>query len=220
MMSETAAAILLTMKDTNKQNSQPTQSSHQKDEKSANFDDQEKEIEDKENHEVQMDKDESVTEAKEGAQNVSNNKLPNTVKRKSCEYIPNKALRLKSYIRRRPIPLKRVAELDTQCGTKSFMCQICIDFNEVIYTGHHDLVKCFTSQSGLKLSDINSLLLSGRYQARPQGSKQNWEHDYNPAHESDREDEEFFETVKAKREADAAKQAGLLIFKYLIILKI
>jgi len=190
-MSE-AATTLLTMKDINKQNSQSSQSAQQKDEKSTNFVAQGEETEDKENHVVQMDKDESVTESKESAQNVNNIKLPNTVKRKSCEYIPNKALRLKSYIRRRPIPLKRVAELDTQCGTKSFMCQICIDFNEVIYTGHHDLVKCFTSQGGLKLSDVNSLLLSGRYQARPQGTKQNWEHDYNPAPESDHEDEEFF----------------------------
>ena len=81
---------------------------------------------------------------------------------------------------------------------------------EAIYTGHPDLVKCFTSESGLKLSDVNNILVSGRYQARPKGTKQNWEHDYNPAgpEESDNEDEDFFQTIKAKRQAESAKHAA------------
>ena len=114
-------------------------------------------------------------------------------------------------MRRRPIPLKRLTELDAQCGTKSFIVQILEEMGEAIYTGHPDLVKCFTSESGLKLSDVNNLLVSGRYQARPKGTKQNWEHDYNPAgpeETTDNEDEDFFQTLKAKRQAESAKQAS------------
>jgi hypothetical protein len=132
-------------------------------------------------------------------------------KKRTCDLFVSKSLRLKSYVRRRPIPLKRLTELDAQCGTKSFTCQILLEMGEAIYTGHPELVKCFTSEAGLKLSDINNILVSGRYQARPKGTKQNWEHDYNPAgpEETDNEDEDFFQTLKAKREADsAAKQAA------------
>ena len=83
-----------------------------------------------------------------------------------------------------------------------------LEFGEAIYTGHQDLVSYFQSEGGIKLSDVNSVLVSGRYQARPKGTKQNWEHDYNPAGPGDSEDEDFFQSLKAKREADAAKQAA------------
>lgn len=113
---------------------------------------------------------------------------PAGVRRKKISgYIHDKALRTRSYVRRRPIPFKRVIELDNLCGTKSFTLQVCRDFEEVIYWGSPDLVRCFLSPSGLKISDVNSLLVAGRYQARPRGTPHNWEHDYNPMPNSDDE---------------------------------
>ena len=76
------------------------------------------------------------------------------VKRKKVAgYIADKSLRIRSYVRRRPIPFKRLSELDIQCGTKSFMLQISRDLDEVVYSGSNELAKCFLSPAGIKVSE-------------------------------------------------------------------
>ena len=113
-------------------------------------------------------------------------------RKKISDFITDKSLRVRSYVRRRPIPLRRVSEIDVQCGTKSFLLQICHDFEEAVYCGHSDLVKCFLNESGgLKISDVNRILIAGKYQARPKGTSHNWEHDYNPAPASDDGDDDY-----------------------------
>ncbi len=90
--------------------------------------------------------------------------------------------------------------LHLQCGSKSFVLQINKDLDEAVYCGSNDLVKLFLSPGGLKLSDINTVLVAGKYQARPKGQSHHWEHDYNPAFDEDEEeDEDFFDTLKNKR---------------------
>lgn len=129
-------------------------------------------------------------------------------RKKIAGFILDKSLRIRSYARRRPIPLKRIIEIDIQCGTKSFMIQINNDFEEAVYCGNNDLVKCFLSPQGLKISDVNSVLVSGKYQPRPRGTAHHWEHDYNPAPDTDDEDEEFFDTVKNKKDRDKEMKAA------------
>jgi len=125
------------------------------------------------------------------------------VKRKKISgYIVDKALRTRSYVRRRPIPLKRVVEIDIQCGTKSFLVQINKDFEEVIYCGNNDISRHFLCHSGLKISDVNNILVAGKYQARPKGTSHHWEHDYNPAPDTDDDDEDFYDTIKNKKEKE------------------
>ena len=84
------------------------------------------------------------------------------------------------------------------------LLQVNNDLDEVVYCGNPELLKCFLSPTGLKISDANSVLVAGRYQARPRGAH-NWEHDYNPVPGSDDDDEEFFDSMKSKKEKEAAK---------------
>ena len=49
------------------------------------------------------------------------------VRRSIKDFILDKPFRIRSYLRRRPIPLKRCLELDVQCGTKSFHLQDSIE---------------------------------------------------------------------------------------------
>ena len=158
------------------------------------------------------DKENIVTEADTDAVDIDDKSLEidesakalkDPIKRKKIAgYIAEKSLRVRSYVRRRPIPLKRVHEIDVQCGTKSFFLQICQDFEEAVYCGNSDLVKCFLGEAGLKISDVNQILVAGKYQARPRGTSHNWEHDYNPAPASDDGDEDFFDTIKNKKEKE------------------
>ena len=133
------------------------------------------------------------------------------VKRKKIAgFIVDKTLRIRSFVRRRPIPFKRLSELDVQCGTKSFMVQINKDLDEVVYSGSNDLVKCFLSSAGLKISDVNNVLVAGKYQARPRGTAHCWEHDYNPAPASDNDDEDFYDTVKTGKKKKRKPKPRLL----------
>ena len=95
----------------------------------------------------------------------------------------------------------KIKQISFQCGTKSFVLQVNKDLDEAVYCGSNDLVKLFLSTAGLKLSDINAVLVAAKYQARPKGQSHHWEHDYNPAfdEDADEEDEDFFDTVKSKR---------------------
>jgi hypothetical protein len=126
-------------------------------------------------------------------------------RRKISDFIHDKSFRIRSYLRRRPIPLKRCMELDIQCGTKSFHLQINRDIDEAVYCGASELVDLFLDPSGLKLSDVNNILNFSKYQARPRG-KNNWEHDYNPAPNND-SDDEFFDTVKRKNKKEKEARA-------------
>jgi hypothetical protein len=79
-------------------------------------------------------------------------------RRRITEFIADKQLRLRSYVRRRPIPFKRVAELDVACGTKSIMIQYCADFDECLYMGHEALVDKFVSPTGIRLTDVEDVV--------------------------------------------------------------
>jgi len=132
-------------------------------------------------------------------------------RRKLNDFIADKSLRVRSFLRRRPIPLKRLLELDIQCGTHSFALQANAEVEEVVYCGSKELVDCFLSRDGLKVSDVNSLIVAAKYQARPKGRGREWEHDYDPAQEGGEEeedgDEEFFDTVKSKKKKAALARA-------------
>lgn len=75
-------------------------------------------------------------------------------RRRITEFIQDKQLRLRSYVRRRPIPFKRIAELDAACGTKSFLLQFCPDFDECLFSGPDELVSLFLSDSGIRFTDV------------------------------------------------------------------
>ena len=74
------------------------------------------------------------------------------------EFIADKQLRLRSYIRRRPIPFKRMAEMDAACGTKSLLLQFCPDFDECLYCGDEVLTKGFLSDGGLKIVNVEAMM--------------------------------------------------------------
>ena len=128
------------------------------------------------------------------------------VRRSIKDYILDKPFRIRSYLRRRPIPLKRCLELDVQCGTKSFHLQINPDIDEAVYCGSPDLVRLFLQSDGLKLSDVCRLLAQGRGGREERGEA-----------EEDPSDEDFYDSVKSrnKREkevrAESAKRMAEVI---------
>ena len=83
-------------------------------------------------------------------------------RRKISNYITDRAFRIKSFQRRRSIPLKRLADLDRSCGTKSFLLQVNPEVDEAVYYGVPSLVERFLSKDGLKLSDVNAILQSSK----------------------------------------------------------
>ena len=121
-------------------------------------------------------------------------------RRKNSDFIFDKTLRLKSFFRRRGIPFRRCAELDIQCGTRSFHLQISRDTDEAVYAGSGDLVRLFFSNDGLKLSDLNQLLRDSRATSRA-----SQEEEEAAVGESD---EEFYDSVKSKnkKEKESAKR--------------
>ena len=78
--------------------------------------------------------------------------------RRKNDFIVDKQLRIKSYLRRRGIPYRRCSELDIQCGTKSFHLQISKDLDEVVFSGDKDLLELFHSTRGIKISDLYKIL--------------------------------------------------------------
>ena len=77
------------------------------------------------------------------------------------EFIQDKALRIKSYFRRRHVPFKRAFDMDLQCGTQSFLMQISDDIEECLYYGHDKLVKKFLSSEGVNLALVNDFIAEG-----------------------------------------------------------
>ncbi len=81
--------------------------------------------------------------------------------RRITEFIADRQLRIKSYIRRRPIPFKRVAEMDAACGTRSLLVQYCPDFDECLYnatTENAALVDMFLSEAGVRITNVEDLV--------------------------------------------------------------
>ena len=118
------------------------------------------------------------------------------VRRSIKDYILDKPFRIRSYLRRRPIPLKRCLELDVQCGTKSFHLQINPDIDEAVYCGSPDLVRLFLQSDGLKLSDVCRLLAQGRAGRKERGEA-----------EEDPSDEDFYDSVKSRNKREKEVRA-------------
>lgn len=82
-------------------------------------------------------------------------------RKRITEFIADKQLRLKSYVRRRHVPFKRSVELDTACNTSSLLVQFCPDFDECLYAGPKVLVDMFLSKEGLKFTDCDAAVKNG-----------------------------------------------------------
>ena len=123
-------------------------------------------------------------------------------RRKISDFIFDKPLRVRSYMRRRAIPFKRCLELDAQCGTKSFHIQISKDIDEALYCGSKEITELFLSAEGIKVSDLNNLLLSGR--------KENTEEGWTDRREGTAfgdSDEEVFDTMRNKYKSEKILKA-------------
>ena len=118
------------------------------------------------------------------------------MRRSIKDFILDKPFRIRSYLRRRPIPLKRCLELDVQCGTKSFHLQINPDIDEAVYCGSPDLVRLFLQSDGLKLSDVCRLLAQGK-----SGREERGEGDEDPS------DEDFYDSVKSRNKREKEVRA-------------
>ena len=77
------------------------------------------------------------------------------------EFIEDKNTRIRSYFRRRHVPLKRAFDMDLQCGTQTFMVQICDDIEECLYYGHDKLVRRFLDPGGLSIAHVNAFISEG-----------------------------------------------------------
>ena len=129
--------------------------------------------------------------------NKENSVERNKAMRRSIkDYILDKPFRIRSYLRRRPIPLKRCLELDVQCGTKSFHLQINPDIDEAVYCGSPDLVRLFLRSEGLKLSDVCRLLAQSR-----RGREERGEAGEDP------KDEDFYDSVKSRNKHEKEAKA-------------
>ena len=121
-------------------------------------------------------------------------------RRKNNDFIFDKQLRIKSYLRRRGIPFRRCSELDIQCETRSFHLQISKDIDEAVFYGSPELVTLFLSSGGIKLSDLHKILLENK-----RNSKETFDDDDN-AYLCD-SDEDFFESVKSKNKKEKEARA-------------
>ena len=79
------------------------------------------------------------------------------------EFIEDKTQRIRSYFRRRHVPLKRAFDMDLQCGTQTFMLQISDDIEECLYYGNDKLVQKFLTDQGLNLANVNSFITDGMF---------------------------------------------------------
>ena len=147
----------------------------------------------------------SVDSPSVNKENVMNEKSQKITRRKISDFILDKPFRIRSYLRRRPIPLKRCLELDVQCGTRSFHLQISRDIDEAVYCGAKELIDLFLDKKGIKLSDLHSMLLEGR-QIRSKGTKNGWEGEQIGSFEND-SDEDFYDTVKSKNKKEKEARA-------------
>lgn len=77
-------------------------------------------------------------------------------------FIQDNRLRIKSYFRRRHVPLKKAFDMDLQCGTQTFLMQISDDIQECLYYGADGLISAFLSQEGLSLNHVNQFISEGK----------------------------------------------------------
>ena len=114
--------------------------------------------------------------------------------RRKNDFIVDKQLRIKSYLRRRGIPFKRCSELDIQCGTKSFHLQISKDLDEVVFSGEKELLELFHSTRGIKISDLYKILSQCRRCSN--GKSDSFEQEATNIGDSD---EDFYDTTKSRK---------------------
>ena len=114
--------------------------------------------------------------------------------RRKNDFIVDKQLRIKSYLRRRGIPFKRCSELDIQCGTKSFHLQISKDLGEVVFSGEKELLELFHSTRGIKISDLYKILSQCRRCSN--GKSDSFEQEAANIADSD---EDFYDTTKSRK---------------------
>ena len=114
--------------------------------------------------------------------------------RRKNDFIVDKQLRIKSYLRRRGIPFKRCSELDIQCGTKSFHLQISKDLDEVVFSGEKELLELFHSTRGIKISDLYKILSQCRRCSN--GKSDSFEQEATNIADSD---EDFYDTTKSRK---------------------
>jgi len=93
-------------------------------------------------------------------------KTPTSAKRKAnriTDFIEDKTSRIRSYFRRRHVPLKKAFEMDLQCGTQTLLVQISEDIDECLFYGHDKLVQMFLSQQGISVVNVNDFIAEGTY---------------------------------------------------------
>merc|ERR1711997_1012868 len=93
-----------------------------------------------------------------GGTSFSPNKTEKRKVNRITEFIEDKTARVRSYFRRRHVPLKRAFDMDLQCGTQTFLIQISDDIEECLYYGNDKLVQKFISEQGLSLANVNSFI--------------------------------------------------------------
>ena len=124
--------------------------------------------------------------------------------RRKTDFIVDKQLRIKSYLRRRGIPFRRCSELDIQCGTKSFHLQISKDLDEVLFSGSKELLELFHSASGIKISDLYKILSQCKRCSKGKlGNFDDEEASYNSYNNAD-SDEDFYDSVTSKIKREKA----------------
>ena len=107
---------------------------------------------------------ETITSEADISSNLSPNKSENKRKvNRITEFIEDKTARIRSYFRRRHVPLKRAFDMDLQCGTQTFLIQISDDIEECLYYGNDKLVQKFISEQGLSLANVNSFIADGMF---------------------------------------------------------
>lgn len=126
--------------------------------------------------------------------------------RRKNDFIIDKQLRIKSYLRRRGIPYRRCSELDTQCGTKSFHLQISKDLDEVVFSGDKELLELFHSTRGIKISDLFKILSRCR---RCSNGKSDSVDDQEASYNAD-SDDDFYDTAKSKNSRDSRTKVEFL----------
>ena len=124
--------------------------------------------------------------------------------RKKNQFIFDKQLRIKSFVRRRGIPFRRCNELDIQCGTQSFHLQISKDLDEVVYFGSQSLTGLFLGSEGIKVSDIQQILVSAKKNSRGRSDSND-----DPDQLLD-DDEEYFVKSKSKKDGHKAVRMELI----------
>ena len=131
------------------------------------------------------------------AETLNKENLSFKFNRRKNDFIVDKQLRIKSYLRRRGIPFKRCSELDIQCGTKSFHLQISKDLDEVVFSGDKELLELFHSTRGIKISDLYKIL--SRCRRCSNGKSDSFEQEASNIADSD---EDFYDTAKSKSRKD------------------